>query len=758
MMITKKRAITYLIYTIFFLYLWVVLLKDYERIVVLGTSLFPIVIGLLSLSWVYRASKVLKGEETIVWKMISFGLVMHVIGNVIWFIGAFQHVYYQAPDISYVFWITAYILFLLALIYKMRLISTTITNNSYLFNSIIFIIVISASFIHYFIRPYVKTAESWFELIVIGLLYPVVDISVLFVATLLSYLSRHSKDRTVMLCLMSSFYLSLLGDFITAIMKTNNHYYQLFIEPLWVGSLLLIGFAALFAMRHKHKTEEVKISIDEKESSFPYISIFLLIILAFQSYHWDLNALIIGVSLVLFMIIGRNLFMIAKNRKLMLEYRKLAYEDSLTGLSNRSSFKLDLEQLIERANKNNSSFSILLIDLDRFKMINDTLGHIVGDQLLVLTSKRLRKSLEKISRIYRLGGDEFVVLIEDVSDKQCSTAADQIIEIFKQTFSIFHHEITITPSVGISFYPQNGKDSDSLFKAADAAMYLAKGKGRNNYQFYNSELNQVLTRKLVVENELRKAIIRKELELFYQPKFDLFTRKMIGMEALVRWNSKQLGTVSPTEFIPIAEETGLIVSIGEWVMRKAFQQNKTWQEQGFPLLTMSVNVSVQQFKHSHLIQVVKTILTETGLDPRFAEIEITESIMQNVEESKRVLTGLRELGLTVALDDFGTGYSSLHILKNLPINILKIDKTFIDDIGENEDHSIVKGIIDIAVNLQLAIVAEGIEHEYQVEKLANYHCQYGQGYLFSKPIPAIDMENLLLGQRDSFVDQNPMLV
>jgi diguanylate cyclase (GGDEF)-like protein len=758
MMITKKKAINYLLFTIFFLYIWILLLGDWKQVVVLGTSLAPIMVGLLSLTWVYRAARVLKEEETLVWKIISFGLVIHVLGNVIWFIGALQHIYYEAPDISYLFWLTAYFLFLGALIYKMRLISSTITDNSYLFNTIIFIIVISASFIHYFVRPYIKTAESPFELIVIGLLYPVVDISVLFVATFLSYLTRHTKDRTMMLCLMCSFYLSILGDIITAIMKTNQQYYQLLIEPLWVGSLLLMGFAALFAIRNKQNIEEVKKMHDEKESSFPYISIFVLIVLAIQSYQWKLNSLILGVSLILFMIIGRNLFMIEKNRKLMLEYRKLAYEDSLTGLSNRSSFKIDLEQLIEKANKNTSTFTILLIDLDRFKMINDTLGHIVGDQLLKLTSNRLKKSLHKSSRIYRLGGDEFVVMMEQVSKQQCEEAANQIINIFTQAFSIFHHEITITPSVGISFYPQNGKDSESLFKAADAAMYLAKGKGRNNYQFFNSELNQVLTRKLIVENELRKAITRNELELYYQPKFNLHTRQMVGMEALVRWNSKQLGTVTPGEFIPIAEDTGLIVSIGEWVMRQAFLQNKVWQDQGYPLLTVSVNVSVQQFKHSHLVQVVETLLNETGLDPKFVEIEITESIMQNVEESKGVLSGLRELGISIALDDFGTGYSSLHILKNLPINTLKIDKTFIDDIGKEDDHSIVKGIIDIASNLQLEIVAEGIEHEYQIEKLASYNCQHGQGYLFSKPLPAKDIEKQFLGQRDRYVVPHSMLV
>jgi diguanylate cyclase (GGDEF)-like protein len=743
MKITKKKAISYLLLTMSFVYIWILILSDFELLRVRSTSLFPIVVGLCSLVWVYRTSKVLRGKDKYMWKIISIGLAFHITGNLIWFIGANKMIY-QAPDISYLFWLLAYFLFLVALIYKMRLISSGITTNPYLFNTAIFIIVVSAIFIHYFVTPFITSAESQFQQIVLGILYPIVDISILFVTTLLFYLSRHTRDRAVMLCFIAAFYLSITGDTITAFMKSNKEYYQLLIEPLWVGSLLMIGFAGLFAQRNKNRLFDTKVTANDKESSFPYISISLLIILIYQSFHWQLNAINIGLVLVIFMIVGRNLVIIRKNKKLMLEYRELAFQDSLTGLSNRSSFKLALENAIERARNNKSSFYILLMDLDRFKMINDTLGHFVGDELLKITSNHLRMQLDDDCLIYRLGGDEFVVLIEDASKEKCEATANQIINVFKKTFTIHQHEITITPSVGISSYPVNGRDSDLLFKAADAAMYLAKGSGRNNYQFYNSELNQVLTRKLLIENELRKAIIRNELELFYQPKFHLRTRELIGMEALLRWNSKKLGRISPLEFIPVAEDTGLIVNIGEWVLRKACIQTKEWKDQGHQFRSISVNVSVQQFKQSNLVNLVGNILKETGLNPQYLELEITESIMQNVEESKKVLAELRELGVKISLDDFGTGYSSLHVLKNLPINILKIDKTFIDDIRVENDQSMVKGIIDIARNLKLEIVAEGIEYEYQVGVLAGYLCDYGQGYLFSEPIPAYELERLYL--------------
>jgi diguanylate cyclase (GGDEF)-like protein len=746
MIITKKKAITYLLLTMSLVYLWILILNDFELLSVLSTSLIPIIVGALSIKWAYKTSRILRGKEKYIWKIIYIGLAIHVTGNVIWFFGALNKIIYQAPDISYLFWLIAYILFLVALIYKMRLISSGITTNPYLFNTAIFMIVVSAIFIHYFVTPLIASTESEFQQIVLGILYPIVDISILFVATLLFYLSRHMKDRNVMLCFMAAFYLSIMGDAITAFMKSNNEYYQLLIEPLWIGSLLMIGFASLFAQRNKYRLLETKVKTEDKESSFPYISISLLIILIYQSYHWQLNAINIGLVLVIFMIVGRNLVIIGKNKKLMLEYRELAFQDSLTGLLNRSSFKLALENAIEKAKNNNSTFYILLMDLDRFKMINDTLGHFVGDELLKITSLHLRMQLDDNCLIYRLGGDEFVVLIENFSNEKCEATARQIIDVFKKTFNIQQHEITITPSVGISSYPENGKDSDSLFKAADAAMYLAKGKGRNNYQFYNSELNQVLTRKLIIENELRKAINRNELELFYQPKFNLRTRQLIGMEALLRWNSKKLGPISPSEFIPVSEDTGLIVNIGEWVLRMACLQTKQWQDQGFQSQSVSVNVSVQQFKQSNLVNTVENILKETGLNPQYLEVEITESIMQNVEESKKVLAGLRELGLKISLDDFGTGYSSLHVLKNLPINILKIDKTFIDDIRVENDQSMVKGIIDIAKNLKLEIVAEGIEYEYQVGVLAGYQCDYGQGYLFSEPITASELERLHLSK------------
>ncbi|MFZ3591770.1 putative bifunctional diguanylate cyclase/phosphodiesterase [Bacillus sp. DJP31] len=745
MITSKKTALTILLLTIAFVYLWNILLYEFELITVLGSSLFPILVGFFSFLWVYKTYRVKKGKEKYSWLVLAIGLVFHVMGNFVWFYQVIIESTYHAPDSSYLFWLFGYFLFLLALVYRVRLINPSITNNPHLFNTLIFLIVILSISVHYLVKPYIAAVESPFQLIVIGFIYPVVDTSLLFVTTLLYFLSRHSKEKTIMLFFMGAFYLQIFGDSIAAIMKTNKEDYQLLIEPMWVGSLLMIGFAGLFARKNKQGLIEIKAIIDDKVSIFPYITTILLFVLEFHSNKWQINTLGVGLGLVFFLIIGKHLYITQKNKKLMMEYRELAYKDSLTELLNRSSFKLDLEYAIKQAENSKSTFTLLLIDLDRFKMINDTLGHIVGDRLLQISSQRLKTSLAAECGIYRLGGDEFVVLVRDTTKEKCVETANQIISAFKGTFIINHHEITITPSVGISSYPFNGTDSESLFKAADAAMYVAKGKGRNNYQFYNSELNQALIRKMILENELRKSMDRNELELFYQPKFNLLTKEVTGMEALLRWNSQELGPVSPVEFIPIAEDTGLIVSIGEWVLQRACMQNKEWQDQGYPFLCVSVNVSVQQFTNSHLVKTVEKTLRETGLNPKYLELEITESIMQNVEESIKVLTGLRGLGLKIALDDFGTGYSSLHVLKDLPIHTLKIDKTFIDDITDEGDQSMVKGIIDIARNLNLEIVAEGVEHEYQVRALAAYHCDYGQGFLFARPVSVGVFEKEYLG-------------
>jgi len=587
-------------------------------------------------------------------------------------------------------------------------------------------------------------------MIIINVAFQITNLSILFVVTLLYYLSRHSSEKKLMIFIIVGFFVQIIADSSFAYLSIIGTYQSgSVIDPIWMISTLVIGFGGLYAQGGATEPKwDIPDYFKNTDTLFPYLSSVFLTYLVINSYKANLNALSIGLTIVFLIIIARQFIIINKNKRLMSEYKHLAYHDSLTGLKNRTSFKKGICKIIENAEQENRKVALLSLDLDRFKLINDTLGHHIGDRVLMNTALRLKNTLGNQAQIYRLGGDEFVLVFSGANEKKCRVYADKIIKEFSAPFFIAHHQITMTPSIGISFYPENGEDYGSLLKSADAAMYLAKESGRNKYCFYNIELHEQMTRKMKIENQLRSAIVENQLQLFYQPRIDLQTKGIYGMEALLRWDHPELGSISPVEFIPVAEDTGQILSIGEWVLKKACKQNKFWQQAGYPFLSVSVNVSVRQLQRGDFVELVKKTLLETGLDPQYLELEITESVMQNVEESSKILIGLRKLGVKIAIDDFGTGYSSLHILKELPIDIIKIDKSFIDDITEiSNNESIVKAIINIGLNLNLDIVAEGIENEHQLEALVKYKCRFGQGYLFQKPIAAVGFEELLKKQR-----------
>jgi diguanylate cyclase (GGDEF)-like protein len=391
--------------------------------------------------------------------------------------------------------------------------------------------------------------------------------------------------------------------------------------------------------------------------------------------------------------------------------------------------------------------AILFIDLDRFKVINDTKGHTFGDLLLEKVTERLKNCLSKNDFIVRYGGDEFIIVLQNVTREKVSHIAETIIQQFTESFVVDGLEIFTTPSIGISMYPEDGEDIDTLIKNADAAMYLAKETGKNNYQFYDLSLQEKNEKKMRIESKLRKALEQDEFVLYYQPKFELETNCLVGVEALIRWNNKELGFVSPADFIPIAEELGLIVSIGKWILREACRQCVKWQQIGVKDLRVAVNISPRQFKDPSFIQTVVSTLEETGLPPHYLELEITESIMEDITQSRAILEKLKQIGVKVATDDFGTGYSSLHYLCHLPINIIKIDKSFIDGIHiSDEKVAILQTIIDMGHRLQFAVVAEGIEMQDQVDFLVHHRCQVGQGYYFNKPLSTNEFERLYIVQ------------
>ncbi len=424
----------------------------------------------------------------------------------------------------------------------------------------------------------------------------------------------------------------------------------------------------------------------------------------------------------------------------------LAYHDALTCLPNRYYIHKCLEMALKNAKASDKKVALFYCDLDRFKNINDSMGHSFGDLILQDAVNRLQSVISGTTTLARMGGDAFCLLLPEIDgQEEVIHVAQTVSQLFREPFTVNGHEVYLTLSMGISLYPSDGEDADFLIKNADTAMYRAKELGRNNYQFYNPMMNEAVLDNFLLEVHLRKAIEKEEFKLVYQPQVDMVNKQMMGMEALIRWQHPTLGTVSPGEFIPLAEETGLIIPIGEWVLRKACAENKALQDAGYPVVKVSVNISVRQFQQKNLVQVIEDILQETGLDASYLKLEITESIsMFHVDNVLSQLNHLKSIGVDVSIDDFGKGYSSLIYLRRFPISSLKIDQLFITDITSNADsESITRAIISMAHSLKLKVVAEGIETVEQMRFLEALNCDYGQGYLFSRPVPASELKKIL---------------
>lgn len=426
----------------------------------------------------------------------------------------------------------------------------------------------------------------------------------------------------------------------------------------------------------------------------------------------------------------------------------LAQHDALTDLPNRILLNERLVQSIALAHRQGKRLAVMFMDLDRFKYINDSLGHAVGDQLLQSVAKRLTESVRSTDTVCRQGGDEFVVLLADVEHAEdAARSAQKILDALTVTHRIEHFELHITVSIGISIYPDNGQDADTLIKNADTAMYQAKGGGRNHYQFFEQDMTVLAVERQALESGLRGALKRQEFVLHYQPKINLETGAISGVEALIRWQHPQRGLILPEQFVWIAEDCGLIVQIGDWVLREACAHARRWQQAGLPV-PVAVNISAVQFRHKAFLESVALILNETGLAPCNLELELTESVlMQDADDAVAVLKALKAMGVRLAIDDFGTGYSSLSYLKRFPIDTLKIDQSFLRNIthaaDRSDDASIVAAVVGMGKTLNQCVIAEGVETQEQMAFLQLHGCAQGQGFYFSHPIPAEDVLILL---------------
>lgn len=423
-----------------------------------------------------------------------------------------------------------------------------------------------------------------------------------------------------------------------------------------------------------------------------------------------------------------------------------AYYDMLTNLPNRILLHDRLAFMVNHAKRKKQNMAILLMDLNRFKLINDTLGFSAGDSLLQTIANRLKSCLRDVDGVFRLGDDEFAILLEEIAQPQdAARVAKRLLAVCSLPFQFYDHELYVTVSIGISIFPTDGEEIEVLLKNAEAAMNRAKELGINNYQHYMPTMNAKAFEQLTLEHNLRKALQKNQFLVYYQPQIDLRTQKIIGAEALVRWQHPELGMISPAQFIPIAEETGLILPLGEWVLRTACQQAKYWYDQLGTRFMISVNLSSRQFQQQDLVSTVYRSLRDTQLPPELLELEITETLgMKNPELTLKTLHELKSMGIHIAIDDFGTGYSSLSYLKKFPIDTLKIDQSFVSDInGDSSDGAIVVAVIALAHSLKLKVIAEGVETPEQAEYLLGHGCERIQGYIFSPPVPAQDFEDII---------------
>ncbi len=421
----------------------------------------------------------------------------------------------------------------------------------------------------------------------------------------------------------------------------------------------------------------------------------------------------------------------------------MAFHDSLTALPNRSLFYDRIYHGLARARRSNTKVALMLLDIDRFKIINDSLGHDAGDVLLKAIAMRLNEAVRDMDTVARLGGDEFVIVLEAIHDMDdVILVANKLLSTLACPLDISGHSITTTVSIGVSVFPEDGKDTDELLKNADIAMYKAKEAGKNNCQFYTKGMNATAVNYLLLENDLRRAIELNQLMLHYQPQIDLNTNDIIGVEALVRWQHPDRGLISPAHFISLAEETGLIVPMGDWVLREACRQQKEWLNRGIHVGKIAVNLSTRQFRQKNFPEKIASILQSLDLSPEYFELEITESCaMEHAGETINQLNQLRQMGLYIAIDDFGTGYSSLAYLQRFPIQKLKIDRSFIHDIHDDiNDAAIAKSIIGLAHNMQICVVAEGVENQYQADWLRDKGCDQVQGFMYAKPMSAKQLE------------------
>lgn len=742
----------------------------------IGINAFTIIAYMVTLYWMLIPLRTLNNKQRHFWLFFSMGTTLLLISKIISSYQQFNMIGMQHSLIEETLRLVSYLLFFIGLIYQMKIITNTLPMLRFLLNIVIVIIAAYCVSWFFIVNPIlIEDREITQMRFVISSTFHVLNISLLFGVISLIQFTKSKQNQKNLYLIAIGFLIQVVGDFFFINNVKHGGDWIFMLSPL---SVLLMGYSAVLSAEDREILETNQTEqLEYKNYFLPIVSAAVLLSFTLINDLYKTNTLQKGVYLTVILLLLQQIITAFENKKLFNKLKQLAspagdfrinkpnlkkqeneitkllrkienlaHYDSLTKLPNRNFFQQCLERELKNAKNNNKQFSLLYLDLDRFKFINDSLGHDCGDILLQQVAGRLKEAVADLGIVARVGGDEFTVMLNESDKTKLKNIASNILQKFDTSFNISGYEVYTTPSIGISVFPEGGVNEKELLKSADAAMYLAKEEGKNKYKFYNRTLNEIMTKKMKLETRLRRAMEENSLSLHYQPQVDLRTEKIIGLEALLRWNDDELGSVSPVEFIPIAEETGLIEPIGHWVIKTACLQMKKWQKKGYLDVSVAVNVSIRQFQNPHFANDVKSILKETGLDPKYLKIEITESILQDISKTLTVLNDLTELGIQIAIDDFGTGYSSLSYLKNLPVSCLKIDKAFIDELSANPEGPIVKTIIDMGRNMNFTVIAEGVEIKEHALFLRQNQCFVGQGYLFSRPLPERDMEQYLSGK------------
>lgn len=768
------RKNLYIYYTLFqtlgyyiLLYFW----QNNEAVKTTGETLFSLAAPLTSSSILFFIYRRQKTNEKYLWLFLSLGCFFN-------FMAVLASRYFSQNELLYLEWNNFFYTlqiscFLIASISKIRMNEYRHLIKFTFDTSIIMTAAITFSWHFTMSAPLTRT-------IFIG--YPIGDL-ILFFGAMIFYLGAETLSPSRVL-LLSSLLIQVIADssylFFTVI---DFPFSESLFHPIWSLSPLLMGIAGILALKYDNVSPEERNNIHSLKDSItlrlllPYISVTLLfMVMIFQ--HHDSKSLIIGSSTAILLLIVRHIIDSLENQTLLAKYHELteelelkigerteelssknqqllsaarkmkhmAYHDVLSGLPNRRMFLERLKSAMDEAKRNHYKLAVIFIDLDRFKNINDTLGHEFGDLLLKHVTKEMAKSVRKIDTISRQGGDEFTVLLNRIrADEDVIPLVERIRSIVAKPITIQDQELHVTMSIGIAFYPSDGKSTEELMKNADMAMYRAKEEGRDTYKFYSMDMNKAISRKMALENGLRKALKNDEFILNYQPQVSLQTGEIVGVEALLRWNTMEAGMVSPNQFIPVAEESGLIIPIGEWVLNQACMQGKAWHDNGQSNLKMAVNLSPAQFLHENLVEMVIKALKTSGFNPNYLELEITEGIaFTNAEAAIIKMQAIRDLGVRISIGDFGTGYSSLMYLKSFPINTLKIPKPFNEDIlVSQKGKALVETIIYLGHSLGLTVIAEGIESNEQLRFLKEHHCDVVQGDLYSKPLTVMQVSALI---------------